>query len=240
MKMMTKRKFNYKRLIKRAFSYMTSALEEGRGLMQIKEDLRNIVNSYSGLNRDERYDIYWSCYKVCRAAKKSDNWKKVIGLGRSYDTVVSSVRRVKGSYDLRSKRRATREQLKSGTVFFVCSSHDKCADDHKDYQGKIYVDRFWRLKVKGSQYYAVQSYIKNKGVRTVQEIMKGPVWLTTRPYCKHFFIGVDVDTVLHNSVKKIVEEVGKGYESGYDYYELRNEVYERLNQITPCKEFQKK
>ena len=221
---------------------MVRALDSGRGLMQIKEDLRTIVNSYSGLNRDERYNIYWSAYKVCRAAKKAGNdWKKVISLGRSYDTVVSSVRRVKASYDLRSKRRATREQLKSGTVFFVCSSHDKCADDHKDYQGKIYVDRFWRLKVKGSQYYAVQSYIKNKGVRTVQDIMKGPVWLTTRPYCKHYFIGVDVDTVLHNSVKKIATEiVGKTYESAYDYYELRSEVYGKLNQITPCKEFQKK
>lgn len=244
--MKTKRKFNYKRLAKRAFSYLVQALDEEKGLMKIKEELRELVNSYEGLTRNERYDIYSECYSVCRAAKSAsrkdkDGWKKVLSLGKSYDAIMSAIRRVKGSSELRHKRRATREGLNDqNVVFFLCSSHSHCAEGHKDLQGKIYCDRFWREKVQGFDYYRVWSYIKNHKIMTVQESLKGPHYLTTRPYCRHFLIPMNTEEVLGSSVRKLNELYGRTYEEGYDYYATRREVYGRMSQVVPCLEFDKK
>ena len=52
---------------------------------------------------------------------------------------------------LRIKKGTVRAELSNpgGTILFLCSKHNNCADDHKNYQGKIYIDRFWRQKVSG-------------------------------------------------------------------------------------------
>lgn len=92
-------------------------------------------------------------------------------------------------------------------VFYICSVHSNPAEDHKDYQGKIYVDRFWKdiLKDLPETRKKVAAYIRNHDLRTVQEIKKAPVYLTTRRYCKHFFISLGTDEVLNNGLKGIIK-----------------------------------
>ena len=244
--MKTKKKFNYKRLAKRAFSYISRALDDGKNLTQIKEDLREIVNSYEGLTKNERYDMYSAMYQVCRAGKsasrKDENgWKRVLGLNKNYDTVMNAIRRVKGSSELRGKRRATRMALQDeDTVFFLCSSHSNCAEGHKDLQGQIYVDRYWRTKVSGFDYYKVWSYIKNHDIMTVQASMQEPYYLITRPYCKHYLIPMSTAEVLGSSVRKLRDTYGMTYEEPYDYYAVRDEIYQSMNKAVPCSEFSKK
>lgn len=227
---MEKHNYNYRRLMKRAFSYMYRALDQEKKLGEISNGLRKIVNSYAGLNRNERYWIYWECYKVCRAAKRSKRgWEKELTLNKNYKSVLRAARKVKASSELRKKKARVYSEMKlTDTIFWLCSTHSNCADDHKAYQGMIYVDRYWRQKVSGDKYYAVLSYIKNRKIKTVQEIMKGPVWLTTRPYCKHYFIALETDTVLHSSLKHIRENYGKTYEKEYDYYELRESIKNKI------------
>lgn len=36
----------------------------------------------------------------------------------------------------------------------------------------------------------VGDFIVSNKIKTVQEVIKAPVYLTTRPYCKHYFISV--------------------------------------------------
>ena len=236
-----KQNYNYKRYVKKCLVYIARAIEQGFSLKKISEGLREIVNSYEGLTVFERYDLYSNAYTVARAAQSSQDWKKRLAMRRSYDQILKSSRRVMKQQNLRMKKAGIRAMLQEEkNIFFVCSKHSSPAEDHKDYQGRIYVDRFWRKKVSGSQYYSVQSYIKNRNVMTVQEVMGAPVYMTTRPYCKHYFIPVATSTVLHQSEKKTVEEFGtvqtKPYTT-YDYFKLRTSVYEKLNQIVPCKDF---
>ena len=240
-----KKKYNYKGLTKRAFSYIARAAQEDKNLGQIKEDLRELVNSYSGLNRNERYWLYDEILRLARKSKAAkDKWQEVLGRRSNFDAVLRVSRKVKRDSELRAKRQAAYLAMHTeGTVFYLCSYHPNPADDHKDYQGKVYVDRFWRTKVSGREYYAVLSYIKNHNIQTIQEIMGAPVWLSTRPWCRHYFIALDTGTVLHNSRNKLVKEYGMTYEKGWDtdeYYKLRNSVYEQLDKISPCKEFKRK
>lgn len=240
-----KTKYNYKNLIKRGFIYINKAVESKYYLKQISSDLRELVNSYSGLNRNERYWLYEELYTLARKAKSSgEKWQETLSRRSNYDAVLSTARKVKRNSELRAKRQALYEAMHTdGVIFFLCSYHNNPADDHKDYQGRIYVDRFWRQKVSGREYYSVLSYIKNHNIMTIQEVMGEPVWLSTRPYCRHYFIALDTGTVLHNSRNKLVKEYGMTYEKGWDtegYYKLRDSVYENLDNKYPHRAFKRK
>lgn len=115
---------------------------------------------------------------------------------------VSEARRKR--IEIKAQREYLRVRRSEGQVFWLCSWHDDCAEDHKDWQGKIYVDRFWRsMIVSESVRSRVAAYIRNHDTMSVQDIMRGPVYMTTRPYCRHRFIPVDIDEVLSGSVNSI-------------------------------------
>lgn len=85
-------------------------------------------------------------------------------------------------------------------IFYACSSHSKPAKDHADYQGKIYVDRYWRKYCTGVMpdwmFAAVEDFIQKNEIISIQKIMGPPVWLATRPFCRHVFIPVNTLSVL--------------------------------------------
>lgn len=87
--------------------------------------------------------------------------------------------------------------LKMGNIFYICSYHGDCAPDHKDSQGKIYVDKNWKSAVTNDELVAkIEAYISSHQVKTIQEIMGPQVYLTTRPNCRHYFQYIAVDDVL--------------------------------------------
>lgn len=237
-------KYTYRGATRKLLSFITRAMQKDMKLGEISKRLRNIVNSYEGLNKNERYQLYAEAYSLARASKNSKDWRNKISLRESYDSIVTTARKVKAHSNLRHKKQAVRKGLQDPTVlFFLCSSHVNPAKDHKDYQGIIYVDRYWRTKCSGALYVKVWRYINNHQIATVQEIMGPPVYLTTRPYCKHFFIPLDTYTVLTSSQKKIRKYYGVQRDPVYNdeaYYKFRREVYEKLNDIEPCEQFKKK
>ena len=99
--------YNYKGLVRQSFYTITRALENNKTLSEIKQEIRNLVNSYQGLTRNERYDLYQTIYRVARAAKSSGNWDKTLSLRKNYDAVLSASRRVYASQNLRIKKNET-------------------------------------------------------------------------------------------------------------------------------------
>lgn len=97
-------------------------------------------------------------------------------------------------------------------VFFICSKHNKCADDHEEYQGKIYVDRFWRSKLilHGTPEWLLQAtekFVRKNQIKSIQEISGRPVYLGTRNNCRHFFTVVDLLSALTLSEEVLVPEI---------------------------------
>lgn len=248
---MEKKNYKYYSYVKSSFNYINRALASDKKitLHTISEGLRNIVNSYADLNRNERYNLYRSAYEVSRAAysqrRAGGNWHQTLSFRKNYDKILRASRKV-GQAQLRKKKlhsiRAILDSAdKEMSIFFMCSSHTKSAEDHKPYQGKIFVDRFWRTKVPGNKYRAVYSYIRNHNTITVQDIMKAPVYLFTRPNCRHYLIPVPLSTVLNSSPKKVAAEYlpphHKELYTQDNYYHLRSEVYDSMNKAVPCKEY---
>lgn len=244
---MTKRNYNYKGFVKKAFSLIINSIKIDLTIQKFSNYLKELVNSYIGLNRNDRYLLYSTVlqvYKNCKHRLKNNEFQQYLALRSTYDTILRASRRVMRNKDLKDKREKVKELLnQDGFIFYVCSKHIKPAEDHKDYQGKIYVDRFWRTKVDKGLYRAISAYIKNHQVVTIQEIMGPPVYMTTRPYCKHYFSPVATYDVLYNSASKIVNTIGVHKPKMYtatEYFDLRSSIYTLLDTISPCNSFKQK
>ena len=236
---MEKRTFSYKRATQRIYLYVVDALIKKKTLQRISEGLRNIVNSYSDLNRDDKYRIYLDTYNCVRAVRHFSDPIKRFRQKQYFDIISTACRVAKSKSNLRKKKKQVRAMLKDNNVVFMfCSQHEKPAKDHAMFQGRVYVDRFWRTKVDSSLIYPIQSYIKNRKIKTVQEIMGAPVYLITRPNCKHYFIPLETSTVLRSSLAKLRKDIGYRKDIPYTpkekqmlYNQIWNSVDSYLNSI---------
>ena len=149
----------------------------------------------------------------------------------------------------RTKKKIIKDTLRDNreqrlpVLFYLCSYHEKCALDHKEFQGKLYVDRFWKSSLEKYPdlwwlVEPVQSYIRNHDIMTIQEVTNSKPYLITRPYCKHFFTPIDIWTVLTSSLSAIkrehpesVQGTGKKSPRKYreEYYELREKIRNEID-----------
>ena len=79
--------------------------------------------------------------------------------------------------------------------FYLASSHDDCAKDHKERQGRLYVDE----KAPDD----VIKYAKSRNLYTLQRVIGKPVWFITRPNCRHYFVSLNLGQVDGKSLKKL-------------------------------------
>jgi hypothetical protein len=205
---MEKKKYSYKRAVQRIFNYLVEALDQGKSLQRISEGLRNIVNSYEGLNRNERYRIYSDAYASARAVRHSKDPVKKLREKQYFEKISTGARVAKSRSNLRKKKQAIRLQLQDeDQIFFICSQHEKPAKDHADYQGKIYVDEKWRsIIVNKEVQMQVEKYINAHNVKSLQWVTNRPVWFITRPNCRHYFKVMDTEEVLKTSRTKLLDK----------------------------------
>lgn len=83
--------------------------------------------------------------------------------------------------------------------FYLCSSHSDSAKDHAPYQGKVYIDEEcddYKCLMLARQYHMV----------TYQWVIGKPVWMVTRPNCRHYFKALTYSEVAGKSYDSLIEE----------------------------------
>lgn len=86
-----------------------------------------------------------------------------------------------------------------GIIFYLASEHADCADDHANYQGKIYVKRNWETIIKQAELVPrIREFINSKQLMAIEDVIEKPIWLTTRPNCRHYFIPITIKQALGN------------------------------------------
>lgn len=93
---------------------------------------------------------------------------------------------------------------RAGVVFYITNHFKDCADDHADYQGKIYYDE--RYKSFGYDNAEIEAIIRSKRMLGVQTVRDGKPWLTTRPNCRHTFTPISIDQA-RGGAKKLVDDL---------------------------------
>ena len=112
---------------------------------------------------------------------------------------------------------------KEEKVFYLASSHKDCAIDHQDYQGKIYVDENWKNIVKDVETLGkIANYVVMNNIKTFQWVIGQPVWLITRPNCRHYFKLLDTEDVLGHTEKQLLKNHKMSHQKG-------NKITQTLN-----------
>lgn len=100
----------------------------------------------------------------------------------------------------------------AGIVFYLYNTMQDCAKDHQDYQGQYYYDARWEsFDLKQDVKDKIAEYISSKNMMSVQEVEGPPVFLGTRPNCRHKKISVSIEQVLGTSADKLENELGISY-----------------------------
>jgi len=103
-----------------------------------------------------------------------------------------------------SQELVNNRKLTDPKIFYLASSHNDCASDHKDYQGKMYIDENWRSVIKDKeQERQISAYIRQHNIKGYNWVIGRPVWLITRPNCRHYFTALPTEKVLNNSVETL-------------------------------------
>lgn len=181
--------------------------------------------------------------RIARLVKSKRTDKEVVyqAIKKTFPVLDKTCNGLVKDIEERNKREYLHGLLSTG-IFYLCSYHEDCAKDHVDYQGKIYVSTDWESRCTDKDTrYKIRSYIKNHNCMTVEEVCDSPVYMIRRPNCRHFFIRVSVEEVLHGSVKKLLvshKMVRKKRRSNAaDKRRLR--LLKKLKRICPCDKLDK-
>lgn len=239
--------FDYKRITKDSFALIIKSLRAEMLISEFEKRLKGLLNSEYYTNKTEYYAIYdaiLGTYKRAKRQLKSGKWKDFLSYNTTFNTIYYATKRANESNKTMIKLDNLQRAFDRGFIFFMCDVHPNCADDHKEYQGKIYIDKNWRSRVPPELYLPVLSYIELRHIKTVQSVLWKPVWLTTRPYCKHNLKPISTATVLSSPQNLLLQTYGKAKPfpivSEQDYYAFRRQVYSALNDLSSCKQFLRK
>lgn len=115
-------------------------------------------------------------------------------------------------YEAKSKDDMLREEIKINRnlqdpkVFYLSSSHDDCAKDHINYQGRMYIDEAWKSLITDKETkIKIRDYVNRHNIKTYQWVIGKPVWFVTRPNCRHYFKAIKTEEVLTTKVGTITK-----------------------------------
>ena len=199
--------------------------------------VRDIINDIPNFNIREKAQMYVLVKKISVLMYMQE--------GKLYNKQIlkysTGINKIQEHADSRRRKTGLAQEMRAHRartgVFYLLSSHSNPAEGHAPYQGKIYVDRFWRSITADDPELQkkVRAYIRNHDTLTVQEIIREPVYMLTRPYCKHFFIELDTDEVLNNGLKKVKQSHPEAQVRTHNinyrkkYYRLRGQIHTVLD-----------
>ena len=150
----------------------------------------------SGKTPKERAGSALKALKEADAFKTSDRAKRE--QGNKYEAEIKTLEEGQAV----DNAREAREYL------WICSSHGDCAEDHEEWQGRLYYDNGWRRYLKGEEKARMEALIRSRGITSFQKVQNRPVWLFTRPNCRHYFDSVSLDEAERKSAREILAERG--------------------------------
>lgn len=136
----------------------------------------------------------------------AEYWNKIEASAVMDSIVYDRAREV----ETKDKENALNEMVKKAKsnkkVLYLCSEHLDSADDHKHHQGKLYIDKNWRQIVDREDIDRIQALVNQRRLKTFQSIIAKPVWMVTRPNCRHYFETLTIDEVEGHSSEDLITQ----------------------------------
>ena len=211
----------YEDCVRRVLLFMKEARSTGKSLAYIKKEIKCQVDTLKFVTPRQKAELVRRLMRVARGDTTEHGIRMVIHYVNFVERRSQTAAKITVLESKIQKARTTREGHTTGHgarylpptpgVFYLCSVHTGPAADHKGWQGKIYVDRFWKSVMEGArctadQIRGVEAYIRNHNVLNLQEVVNHKPYLVTRPYCRHFFIPLSTAEVLGSSLNSILKK----------------------------------
>lgn len=187
--------------------YLDSVSKYTRISKKTFSDLRKINEEFG---KTENYDENLvrrsdSVYKFIRKdVIRNDSFAKIVN---QLTNQVESRQKREEIYGIEGFLKRNQENQGDYSPFFLCSSHIDPAEDHKNWEGKMYYDEDWKKYVTDkATRKKISAYIHNRKLHTVQWVCGEPVYMITRPNCRHFFTKINIEEALGDSPKNLVKK----------------------------------
>lgn len=102
--------------------------------------------------------------------------------GTMHRIINAELNRDEGDFKQNMLENYWQEGRDTGKIFYIASAHGDCAKDHKDYQGKLYVDAYYNRHNR-----ELCDFVRENEIKTIQWVTGKPVYFVTRPHCRHYF-----------------------------------------------------
>ncbi len=201
----------YKVLQNNTKSLFTTALQEFSDIdAEVSKNASKLINqSYRGVRRimkiddDEKVKEY--LHRITGNQLKENN-KIAYKDGRQvgFKEYVEMATRTRIQHQLLEQ---TKELgVETMQLFYVCDTYSDCANDHLDYQGKLYYDAtVWKKVPRDNPYYKTLQYAIGKCKASVEDVTTKKPYLLTRPNCRHRLIPISIDDVVDLPIKQILK-----------------------------------
>lgn len=101
------------------------------------------------------------------------------------------------------------------TIFFLVSNHSDCAKDHEEWQGRLYYNEGWRDLVEDDDLIdRVDKFIASKHMLSMQWVTEKPVFLITRPYCRHTYQRISAKEAMTYTEAELLARHHMNYDTG--------------------------
>ena len=164
-------------------------------------------------------------------------------------------------FETEEKQKIINETLSNDeNIFILVSSHGDCAKDHLNYQGKLYLNKDYQDKInKSKNKNEILKRINEENIKPFEWVINKPVWMITRPNCRHFFNEIDTNEVLTHTTQYLLRKhkmkLANGdrkifqtikHKTTSDWYTIENvqsliekykerlEVHKTMNKVAPC------
>lgn len=169
-----------------------------------------------------------------------------------YHAIDKAINNIAKEYEIDEKNKMlekdTKHFLDAKKHFVLFSRHDDCAKDHFNYQGTLaYINNVEKTQ-------SELDYIKQHNLKSFEYLTGSPVWMITRPNCRHYYDAVSIDELQNTNVidlllkKDLVEKGEKTIKHNtqeYWYskeniehlikkYETRLELHKKMNKTFSC------
>lgn len=119
---------------------------------------------------------------------------------------------------------------------YLISYHSDSAKDHFLYQGHIYFDKQRKSLITDKRLKAiVQDYIAKNCPLSFQEVINKPIWMITRPNCRHYYLDVSLQEALTMNDSQLLKKynmrkaIGQRGEYQTIYHSTRKQWYTKQN-----------
>lgn len=180
----------------------------------LKEQLKTISFIDKKINKNDPSSIYYFVFKPTNS-KDSRNNGDVIAklLNRSKNEKRSNrvINKHVLDFESEEKRKLLEDEKKENSkrLFILVSEHKDSALDHKDYQGRLYFAKDYEKIISSEdekKRKEIFKRIKEEHMLEFERVIGKPVWMITRPNCRHFFEYLDTEDVLKHTTKYLLKK----------------------------------